>query len=170
MALPSRHRRGRAAGTARRLAVSFGGLALVLLLASLFTFFLTSLLPGDPAVAVLGDGQAPERYAEVRTELGLDEPLVTRYVNWLGDALQGDLGKSLVPPGGQVLDRITAALPVSLELAFLSMALAIVVSVPVALVAANRPGGRLDRWFSAGAFASLSVPSFLVGLLLVLVF
>lgn len=162
--------RKRAAVTGRRLAASGGALVLVLLLASLFTFFLVTLLPGDPAVAILGDGQSPERYEEVRQELGLNEPFLDRYVEWLGNAVRGDLGDSLIPPGGKVVDRITAAMPISLELALLAMLVAVVVAIPVALIAANKPGGRFDRWLSAGSAASLSLPSFLVGLLLVLVF
>ncbi len=162
--------RRRTAGTLRRFAGALGGLALVLWLASLLTFLLVSLLPGDPVVAIVGDGQPPERYAEVRHELGLDQPAVGRYFSWLGDALRGDLGNALLPPGGKVLDRITSALPISLELAVLAMGLSVVLSIPIAVLAARKPNGRIDRWLSAGSFASLSVPSFLVGLLLVLFF
>lgn len=161
-------------GARRRLALRgaarLGELAAVLLAASLLTFLLASLLPGDPAVAVLGADRAPEDYARVRSELGLDEPLPTRYLDWLGGAVQGDLGRSLLPPHAEVSDRLAAALPVSLELALLAVGLSVVVAVPLAMVCAHRPGGRVDRWVSATAFAALSLPQFLVGLLLILVF
>ena len=147
-----------------------GELLLVLFLASVATFALVSLLPGDPAVHILGDQAAPERYAEVRQELGLNDPLIPRYFKWLGNVLQGDLGKSVIPPKPGVWEQIVAALPVSLQLAVMGIVVSIVVSIPIALLAAHKPGGRFDRWSSAGAFAGLSLPSFLVGLLLILLF
>lgn len=146
------------------------GLVLVLLLASIAAFALVSMLPGDPVTHIVGDQATPERYAEVRDQLGLNDPVVPRYFKWLGNLLHGDLGSSVVPPKVGVWQQITAALPVSLQLAIMGMAVALIVSVPVALVAAHRPGGRFDRWSSAGAFAGLSLPSFLVGLLLILFF
>jgi peptide/nickel transport system permease protein len=163
----------RAGGGARRLVVRGAGrlaeLVAVVLLASVFTFLLASLLPGDPAVAILGPDRAPEDYARVRTELGLDEPVVSRYLDWLGGAVQGDLGRSLLPPHSEVTDRLAAALPVSLELAVLAIGVSVLVAVPLAMWCAHKPGGRVDRWVSAGAFAALSLPQFLVGLLLILV-
>jgi peptide/nickel transport system permease protein len=105
----------------------------------------------------------------VRAELGVDEPLPTRYLDWLGNAVQGDLGRSLLPPHSKVTDRLAAALPVSLELALLAIALSVLIAVPLAMWCAHRPGGRADRWVSAGAFAALSLPQFLIGLLLILV-
>ena len=142
---------------------------MVVLLASVLTFLLASLLPGDPAVAILGPDRAPEDYARVRTELGLDDPLPTRYLDWLGGVLHGDLGRSLIPPNAPVWDRLSAALPVSLELAVLAIGVSVLLAVPLAMWCAHRPGGRADRWVSAGAFAALSLPQFLIGLLLILV-
>jgi len=144
-------------------------LVAVLLLVSFGTFALVSMMDADPAVTILGEGHAPEEYAEVRAELGLDDPLVVRYVHWLGDAVTGDLGTSIVPPYHDVVDRITAALPVSVELAVLGMAMALVLSIPLAMWSAFHAGGRVDRFVSAGTFAVLSVPSFLAGLLVILV-
>lgn len=144
-------------------------LVVVLLLVSFGTFMLLSLVPGDPAVAILGPEAAPADYAALHRELGLDQPWYLRYGSWIGSALTGDLGKSIIPPGGEVVDRIMAALPVSLELAFLGMVFALVLAVPLAMWSAYRPGGRADRVISAGTFGLLSVPSFLAGLLLILV-
>jgi peptide/nickel transport system permease protein len=147
-----------------------GELALVLVLISILTFLLGSLLPGDPAVAILGPDAPAQEYQHVRDEMGLDRPIVTRYLHWAGDAAHGDLGDGVVPPGGDVLERVRAALPVSLELAVLAILISLVISIPLALLSAARPGGRLDRAVTAGAFGLISVPSFVSGLLLILVF
>lgn len=147
-----------------------GELVLVLLIVSFGTFMLVSLMPGDPAVSILGEGRSQLEYAEVREDLGLNDPVLQRYLDWLGDGLSGSLGTSIVPPYVDVLDRIGSALPVSVELAVLGMGMALVISLPLAMVSAHRAGGRLDRMVSAGTFGILSVPSFLAGLLIIMVF
>lgn len=144
-------------------------LGAVLFLVSAGVFALVSMVPGDPAVAVLGEGRAPEEYAALRAELGLNDPVHQRYLDWLGGVLTGDLGTSLVPPQVGVGDRILAALPVSLELAILGLTLALLIAVPLAMWSAYRPGGRADRTISATTFGLLSMPSFLLGLLLIAV-
>lgn len=144
-------------------------LGAVLFLVSAGVFALVSMVPGDPAVAVLGEGRAPEEYAALRAELGLNDPVHQRYLDWLGGVLTGDLGTSLVPPQVGVGERILAALPVSLELAILGLTLALLIAVPLAMWSAYRPGGRADRTISATTFGLLSMPSFLLGLLLIAV-
>lgn len=144
-------------------------LVLVLFVVTLGTFSLVSLMETDPAVTILGEGQPPEAYAEVREELGLNDPLLVRYADWLGSAVTGDLGRSVVPPYYDVLDRIAGALPVSVELAVLGMGMALVISIPLAMWSAYHAGGWVDRAISAGTFGILSVPSFLAGLLVILV-
>lgn len=139
----------------------------VLLLVSLTTFLLMQLIPGDPAVAALGPDASPERYAEVREELGLDQPPFQRYLSWLGNALTGDLGRSIVPPSEDISDMILARLPVTLQITVMAIVIALLLAVPAALFAAYRAGGRFDRAMDAIAFGALSLPSFLVGLLLV---
>jgi len=147
-----------------------GELVAVLLLVSFGVFFMVTLVPGDPAVAILGSGKPPEMYEALREELGLDQPLFTRYFEWLGGVLTGDLGNSITPPQSAVSDRILSALPVSLELAFLGLVLAVVLAVPLAMWAAAKPGGTVDRLVGASTFGLLSVPSFLAGLLLIMLF
>jgi peptide/nickel transport system permease protein len=147
-----------------------GELVTVLLIVSFGTFMLVSLLPSDPAVAILGQGRAPEEYAALREELGLNDSTLARYVDWLGSALTGDLGRSVVPPQTDVLDRIAAALPVSVQLAVMGMAMALLIAVPLAMWSAYRAGGRVDRVISATTFGVLSVPSFLAGLLIIMIF
>jgi peptide/nickel transport system permease protein len=142
----------------------------VLFLVSLGTFFLLELVPGDPAVAVLGPDATPQQYAAVHKELGLDKPLVPRYFDWLGNTLRGDLGKSLKPPVQNVSDMIASRLPVTLEITILAIGMALVVAIPLALGAAYRANGRFDRVTSGAAFGAISIPSFLGGLLIVFLF
>lgn len=142
----------------------------VLLLVSIGTFVLLQLGPGDPALAVLGDSGTAEDYARVREQMGLDTPPVQRYFEWLGGVVRGDLGQNLVPPIENVSDRLLRAFPVNLELALLAIVMALVIAVPLAMWSAYRAGGRVDRWISAGTIGVISVPSFLLGLVLLLVF
>ncbi|WP_235736456.1 ABC transporter permease [Nocardioides alcanivorans] len=140
----------------------------VLLLVSFGVSWILSRTPGgDPAVAVLGEGRTPEEYAALRDEMGLNDPFLTRYFDWLGGVLQGDLGNSLTPPVMPVWDRLVAAIPVSLELAGLGLLMALVFAVPLAMWAAYNEGGRIDRTIGAVTFGLLSLPSFLVGLILI---
>ncbi|MGW9617638.1 ABC transporter permease [Streptomyces diastaticus] len=152
----------------RRLALRALELLVVLFIASIGVFSLVVLMPGDPAVDILGAGRAPSEYAALRTELGLDQPLATRYFDWLGGALTGDLGRSVVPPRSDVAGRVMSALPVSLEIAVLGLLIALLVAVPLAMWSAYREGSAADRIIGAGTFGVLSVPSFLAGLLLIL--
>lgn len=145
-------------------------LVTVLFLVSIGTFSLISLLPGDPAVAILGPDQPPEAYIALREELDLDGPFFERYFTWLGNALQGDLGTSLVTPYRSVSELVGGAFVVSFELAVLGLLIALVISIPLAMLSARRPGGLLDRTVSAITFGLLSVPSFVAGLLLIAVF
>jgi peptide/nickel transport system permease protein len=142
----------------------------VLFLVSLATFFIIDLVPGDPAIAVLGPDASPEQYEAVRTELGLDKPVVQRYIDWIGDALSGDLGNSLIQPGFSVTELIKLSLPITLELAMMGMLIALVVSVPLAMWAAYREGRAIDRIASATTAALISIPSFLAGLMLAYLF
>ncbi|MFD4405265.1 ABC transporter permease [Nocardia sp. NPDC058499] len=144
-------------------------LIVVLFIVSLGTFALVSFIPGDPSVAMLGEGRTPEEYAQARAEMGLDDPFLTRYWDWLSGALHGDLGQSMVPPQGPVIDSIGAALPVSVQLAVMGLVIALAVAVPLAMYSARHQGGWIDRAISAGTFGVLSVPSFLSGLLLIMV-
>ncbi len=152
----------------RQSALRLGELLLVLLIVSFGVFSLVALLPSDPAVSILGAGRQASEYEALRQELGLNDSLIERYVDWLGGALQGDLGRSIVPPQSDVSDRLISALPVSIEIAVLGLLFALLLAVPLAMWSAYREGGVVDRFISAGTFAVLSVPSFLVGLLLIM--
>lgn len=143
-------------------------LAAVLLIVSFGVFLMVALIPGDPAVAILGEGKPPEQYDALRMELGLNDPVLQRYFDWLGGAVTGDLGRSIMPPQTPVTERLLAALPVSLQLASMGLVIAVVVAIPLALWAAARQGGLIDRIIGATMFGLLSVPSFLAGLLLIM--
>lgn len=137
---------------------------------SFLTFMLVSLLPGDPAVMILGaGGVSPEAIAQLRLELGLDRPLVIRYFDWLGSALSGDLGRS--PMTGQsVTDAILSRLPVTIQLGMMAIVIALVLAIPLAMVSAYFAGSRLDRSISGVGFALMSVPSFMMAIFLILIF
>ncbi|KQY50974.1 MULTISPECIES: ABC transporter permease [unclassified Nocardioides] len=154
----------------RRIALRAGELLAVLFVVSFGVFAMVTLMPGDPAVAILGEGHPKQDYVDLRQELGLDDPLLTRYWHWLSSAVTGDLGRSLVPPQGDVTDRILGALPVSFQLATMGLLIALVLAVPLAMWSAAHAGGLVDRIISASMFAILSIPSFLAGLLLIMVF
>lgn len=145
-------------------------LAVVLFLVSLATFFLVELVPGDPAVAAMGAEASVEDIERARVELGLDKPVPERYVDWLGDALQGDFGASLLKPAFTVTDLIRQSLPITLQLAVMGLVIAVLVSVPMALWAAYREGSVYDRATNAATSALISVPSFVAALLLAFFF
>lgn len=154
----------------RKLVLRAGELVGVLLIVSLGVFSLQSLTSTDPAVSILGPGHAPSEYAGLRHQLGLDGPFFSRYLDWLGNALHGNLGQSIVPPQTNVSSRVMSALPVSAEIAVLGLVIALAVAIPLAMWSAYHENGRIDRLIGAGTFGVLSVPSFLAGLLLIMVF
>jgi peptide/nickel transport system permease protein len=141
-----------------------------LLAVSFFTFMLLSLLPGDPAVMILGaGGVSPEAVAQIRLELGLDRPLLVRYFDWLGSALTGDLGRS--PMTGQaVMDAILSRLPVTIQLGVMAIVIALVLAIPLAMLSAYTAGSRVDRTISGAGFALMSVPGFMMAIFLILIF
>src|SRR4030081_2703456 len=141
----------------------------VLIAVSLLTFLIASLLPGDLAYTILGDQATPEKVAALRHDMGLDQPIWVRYFGWLGNVLQGDLGRSF-RTGQTVLQAVTERLPVSFELMILAEIMALAIGVPLAIVCAARSGGAFDRFMTGGAFAMLTVPPFLSRILLIYLF
>ncbi len=138
----------------------------VMILVTLATFFMTTLLPGDPAIAILGENARPAQIALVHKELRLDEPIAKRYVHWVSAALKGDLGRSIVS-NQPVSDALREKLPVNIELAALAQLLAVLLAIPLGAWSAYRAGRAFDRSASAVSFGIVSVPPFLLGLLLV---
>jgi peptide/nickel transport system permease protein len=144
-------------------------LLLVLLAVTFLSFLMLNLLPGDTAQVICGLGGGQECVDQKTEELGLDKPLPVRYVNWLGDALTGDLGAS-ARNQQPVWEAIKQRLPVTLELLFYSQFIALVVSIPMAIIAAQRAGGIFDRVSTSVAFALLSIPNFILAIVLILIF
>src|SRR5260370_38360884 len=138
-------------------------LAPVLVAVSLLTFLIASLLTGDLADVILGDQATPEKVEGLGHDMGLDHPVLWRYVSWLGHILQGDFGRSF-RTGQTVLQAVTERLPVSLELMLLAEIMGLAIGVPLAIVCAARSGGAFDRLLHGTAFGMPSVPPFLAPL------
>ena len=145
-------------------------LAVPLLLAvSLAMFLLMELIPGDPAAAIAGDQATASILEQIRERLGLDAPVFERYFDWLGGAVQGDLGTSLFN-SQPVLESIKDRLPATLSLTFAATVLALVIGAAIGIVAAQRPTSLLDRAITALTSVGLAMPSFWLGLILIVVF
>jgi peptide/nickel transport system permease protein len=141
----------------------------VLLAVTLLTFLIASLLPGDLASTMLGDQATPEKVAALRAQMGLDLPIWQRYGIWLWDVLHGNLGRSF-RTGETVWAAVTDRLPVSLELMAMTVALGLVIAIPLAIFCAVKSGTAVDRFFTGLAFGKLSLPSYMVAILLIYLF
>lgn len=141
----------------------------VVLAVTLLTFLIANLLPGDLAMAMLGSDATPEAVAALHQKLGLDLPLWQRYLRWLLGVATGDFGTSY-RTGETVLAAVSARLPVSLELMVIAELGGIVIGVPLAILCAVRPGSGFDRAVSSLAFGILSVPPFMLAIMLIFVF
>lgn len=146
-------------------------LALVPLLffVSVLTFSFTSLLPSDPVDLIIGDTGTEEQYEIVRERLGMNQPVVVRYVQWLGRAVQGDLGTSFFN-SVSVMGAVMQRLPVTLSLTAVSALIAIIIGVAAGVAAALRPRSWIDRLATLGATFGQAVPNFWFGLILVAIF
>jgi peptide/nickel transport system permease protein len=134
------------------------------------SFLLITLLPGDPALQIIGPQYATdERLAQVREELGFTDPIHVRYADWIVNAAQGDLGQSY-RSGQPVATALVDRIPVSIELILIAQLVAVGAALVLAPIAAYRTGGVVDRFSSAMTSASLSVPPFVIGLGLIFVF
>jgi len=137
---------------------------------SVLTFMLVSLLPGDPAVQILGtQGVSPEAIQQLREEMGLDRPLPVRYLDWVSSALTGDLGRSPLT-GQSVMDAIMTRLPVTLQLGGMAILIALVFAIPLAMLSAYYQGGVLDRIITGSSFTLMSIPAFMMAIFLILIF
>lgn len=133
------------------------------------TFIAVRLVPGDPASVLLGSSSTPEQVEAMRERLDLDEPMPAQYLAFLRSAARFDYGESIRLDGdamAQVLER----LPRTLVLGGAAMAVALTASIPLGIVAARRRGGTVDRAISSGSLVGQALPSFWVGIMLILVF
>jgi peptide/nickel transport system permease protein len=132
-------------------------------------FFMIRMIPGDPVVMMLGPEYTPEAAAAIRLKLGLNEPLPVQYVRWFGNLLTGDLGGSIAT-GETVAGIIKSGLPKTLSLAAVSFLIAVVIAVPAGIIAALKRNSVFDYGASIISFVGVSMPSFWVGIILILIF
>ena len=144
-------------------------LAVVLFGVSVIVFLMIRLIPGDAVAIMLGANTeiTPERIAELRSRLGLDLPLLEQYARWIGGVLRGDLGTSIWT-GRPVLGEIAASLGPTLQLTFLSVAVGAGLSIPIGAFMAQARGGAAEVAVRVGAIAGLTIPSFWLGIVAIL--
>jgi peptide/nickel transport system permease protein len=135
----------------------------------IISFLLTRALPGDPAVYFAGVAADTESIEQTRVAMGLDKPLIQQFFVYVGNLLQGDLGQSLTS-GRSVATDLAKRLPASLELTLTALILAIVIAVPLGVLAATRPGTWVDHLCRVIVTAGVSLPTFFTGILLIYIF
>jgi peptide/nickel transport system permease protein len=138
-----------------------------LLIISIFVFSLQKLLPGDPILAMAGEERDPAVLEMLREKYRLNDPIPVQYVTWLGGVLTGDLGISL-RTNQPVTELIAEKLPVTIQLAIMSMIFAFVIGVPMGILAAVKKNTIIDYVASIVALSGLSVPNFWLGIMLIL--
>lgn len=151
--------------TLRRIVISIP----VLLLVSLLSFAIIWLVPGDPAAAFLDASATPAQLAQIRHQLGLDQPFYLQMISWYGRILHGDLGESILLHRS-VASAIIERVPVTLSLAALALAFAVLMGILAGVLAAMRHGSWADQSIMMLALLGLSVPEFWLGMMLIFVF
>jgi peptide/nickel transport system permease protein len=143
----------------------------VLLLVTIIAFSIILLLPGDPALAILGEELARDKvlYQNLRDELGLDRPIPIQYLDWLQKALRGNLGIS-VRNRQPIVEAISQHLPPTLELSFIAFIISLIIAVPVGIVSAVRPNSIEDMVGTIIAMVGVAVPHFWLGILFIYAF
>jgi peptide/nickel transport system permease protein len=141
----------------------------ILLMVSLITFGMIHLIPGDPAAAIAGMSATPEQIANIRRDLGLNEPLPAQLFHWYANLLHGDLGRSLLL-GQPVMQATMQRLPVTLALSAYALVLTLLLGLASGIVAALRQNTWVDQAAMVLAMLGISLPSFYLGLLLIVVF
>lgn len=136
---------------------------------SVIVFFIMALIPGDPAMAILGSYATPENLARLRTEFGLDKPLIEQYFTWLGNLMQGDFGRSY-SLNRPVLDEVLERLGPTLLLAGTSLILCTLLGLVTGVVSAVKQYGWQDKLLTLSVLIGISTPSFWLGLILILYF
>ena len=141
----------------------------VLIGITIIVFVILSLIPGDPATAILGSYATPENVARLNAQLGLDRPLVQRYFIWLGNLLQGDLGRSF-SLNRPVIDEILERFNATLILSGLAFVMCSVLGILAGVISATRQYGLADKLITFSVLVGISVPSFFLGMMMVLYF
>lgn len=138
----------------------------VMLMVAIVVFAMLRLTPGDPAAILAGDDASGEQLARIREAMGLDQPILTQFAVWMRQLLTGDLGVSLLS-GTPVVAMIGNRIGPTLSLAVSTIVLTILVAIPMGVIAARRPGGLLDRAIMTLSVLGFSVPTFVVGYMLI---
>ena len=141
----------------------------VLIIVSIVIFSLIHLVPGDPATAMLGDLATEEDIAALRIRMGLDKPLIEQYFIWIGNVFHGDFGMSVVnneTVGSLIISHIRP----TISLAIYALVIAAVIAIPLGMIASRKKGSAIDHVVSVISPAGISLPSFLLGLFLMLLF
>ena len=145
----------------------------LLILVSIMAFSLVLLLPGDPALAILGDEVAnandKQAYYALRQEMGLDDPIPLQYLNWAGRVLRGDFGTS-IRNKDSIASTIGVKVLPTLELAFLGAILSLVIALPAGIISALRPNSGADAVATLAALSGVAIPNFFLGILLIYFF
>ncbi|MBT2687146.1 ABC transporter permease [Bacillus sp. ISL-47] len=141
----------------------------VLLGVTLMVFFIMQMVPGDPAVLVAGEGASDEQVEAIRHDLGLDQPIFVQYLDYVGNVVKGDLGES-IRTSRPVLDEILVRLPITLELAFWSIVITVVLGVLIGIIAATKQNSFTDVGLMMVALLGVSLPNFWLGLMLIIYF
>lgn len=141
----------------------------ILLLVTVLVFLTTHVLPGDAALVALGPEATPRALEAMRERMGLNRPLHVQYLDWLAGVIQGDLGRSLVD-NSPVSRAITHALPVTLQMAAMSMIVAVIIGVPTGVISATKRGTMWDVLASLVGLAGISLPGFWAAILLIYAF
>ena len=144
-------------------------LMVVLFAVSAITFAMVDLLPGDISYVIAGAEASQEDLDAIRAELSLDKNVALRYVNWVGRALKGELGESLLTYE-PVIETLKSSLPVTLELLIFAQVTALLLAIPLALLCAHKAGGILDKLVTTVGFGFISIPSFVMAILLIFLF
>ena len=132
-------------------------------------FFMTYITPGDPAQLTLGEAAPPEAVEALREEMGLNDPFLVRYVNYVINMLQGDLGNSFVTTRG-VVTEIMDRFPTTLRLAFYGTILSVIIGIPLGIISATKQYSIFDNAATAAGLLGVSIPNFWLGLMLIILF
>jgi peptide/nickel transport system permease protein len=146
-----------------------GLLVIIVFFVSVGAFFLVHLLPGNPAVAILGPNDTPQNAAIINHQLGLDKSLWEQYFIWIGHVFQGNLGQSFTTHQ-TTTSIISQSFPIDIELIIFSQLMAAIVALPMAIKASRRPNRLFDQAANSTAFGTLALPPFVIGPVLVLIF
>lgn len=138
----------------------------LLLGVSVIVFMFLHLIPGDPAIAILGEHASPEALARVREQLGLNDPIHVQYFRFLGNLLRGDLGRSFITRN-EIAKELAVRFPATIELSLAAMVFAVAVGVPAGVISAVKQYSIFDHICMVGALIGVSMPIFWLGLMLI---